>query len=132
MTCVAFDGKMLCADGLEVYGDNVMKRDSKKIIKVGEDLVGIAGVSTECEEFLVWYRGDKDPGQFPIEKKKVGTEEGFEALVITPAGAFLYVDSPHPVPVDAPFAIGSGGEVALGAMLAGKTKRPLGSARFIR
>ena len=53
-----------------------------------------------------------------------GPDDSFTVLVVSENGAYLYCDSVHPVPIGhINWAIGSGQEYALGAMVAGASAK---------
>lgn len=74
-------------------------------------IVGSCGAAGDCAAFAKWMNDPKG-------KLKVGWE--FGGLVMDSEGhVHLYGQDLHPVRCDLPIAVGSGGDIAVGAMLAG-------------
>lgn len=90
-----------------------------KIFKIGDSIVGVAGeVALTCA-FLSWFRRECPAG----EMMGVDDEEaGFGALVLNSRGLFYYSNCCDPDRIHDPFyAIGSGGNAAIAAMMCGKS-----------
>lgn len=107
----------IAANRKEMAGDRKVTDDdthfpSKKIYRVGEAIVGAAGTGPAISKFLKWLRkGDLDT------KPKFDKDDELAALVLTPAGLFVYGADLEPEEVDAPFyAVGSGKQSALASM----------------
>lgn len=137
MTTIATDGKSIASDGRMTLGCRVIREDDEKIFKVfsertGETLlVGIAGYVCFTEEILEYIKDTyQGQGVFLRTNNLVLTQEhedapevvGTEALILTEGGKVFHLNHGHPpLEISKVFAIGSGGDVAIGAMLAGKS-----------
>jgi len=119
MTTIATDGKTIAADGLATRNGNVMVRDRAKIKVergVQDAIYAMAGPSGMTDRIIKWHRAGADPKEVP----PVGADEGWSLLIITPDGCFAAGSgAPYPCQVNLPFAIGSGADLALGAMEVG-------------
>lgn len=74
-------------------------------------IVGCSGTITTARAYVKWLN---EGGDMPVK------EERFHALVLSPDGtAQIHGDDARPDNVDIPAAIGSGFQLALGAMLSG-------------
>jgi hypothetical protein len=114
VTTIACDGKSMAGDGLAARGSLITAFNSEKVVRLDDGrIVGTAGNKADCYKFRAWLR---DGG--PIPKFK-----DFAALVLQSDGRLSYHTEDYPAgsPTEAPNAIGTGQEIAIGAMLAGKT-----------
>lgn len=119
MTVIAFDGRTLAADRRCTRGGTVYA--TRKIHRVGNLLIGLSGGSDFCVAFLEWFKAGRPCDAFPDTQKH---DDYACALVIEGGKAFTYDRTPYPVEMLEPIcAIGSGREVALGAMTAGASAR---------
>jgi hypothetical protein len=119
MTTVAFDGKTLAADNMMVArgGIPIVRTKIYKTTKNSKwKAVGAAGNSYCIVPVVDYIRGvsKKVPEQFP-------EEEGTILLIDKNNKPWMMNGKQVPIEVCVPFAIGSGGDYALGAMAAGKT-----------
>ncbi len=123
MTTIAFDGRILAADSQATAG-NIKTFDAVKvrIVEIAQEgshkgekhYVACCGDMASARAFCDWYR-DQAGSVYPK------LEEDFHALAIAPHGIAEYWDRlPYGVAAHAPVAIGSGKQIALGAMAAGK------------
>ncbi|UTC28589.1 hypothetical protein MARCHEWKA_00760 [Brevundimonas phage vB_BpoS-Marchewka] len=113
MTTIAFKDGVLAADSLVTSGG---QRDgfSQKIWRHRRVLIGGAGCTAICHRFCEWVRGGMR-GKCPVEGSN--NANGF---VITPDGTMVVWGSQGPwVNTTGVVAFGSGGDLAMGAMLAG-------------
>lgn len=119
MTVIAWDGKTLAADKLMDH--NGMRRTTRKVHRSGGCLVGLAGSSTLCREFLDWFGKGALLESFPSALR--AEDASMCALVITPARQILlYLDGPMPIEIcDPTYAIGSGGDCAMAALHMGRS-----------
>lgn len=125
MTCIATDGKTIAADGRSCMGDLIMTDEAEKLVR-GTDgsVIGCAGDRGACALVREWFAKGADTETIP--KLHPSEEDGgpFTALILRPDGKVEGLDQ-HFVfmPRSAPAAIGTGGEIALGALLSGKTPK---------
>jgi len=120
MTTIATDGKTIAADGMIHRGGTAMVRNGKKIVVHTKDnppaIYGLAGASGMHAALIAWHRRGADPKDVP----PIGSESGWALIVVTAEGCFTAGDQmPYLCPVDTPFAVGSGSDLAIGAMDAG-------------
>lgn len=116
MTTIAWDGKTLVADRRVSYG-TLSDASMTKIAKTKRGLCGASGTSATCAAFRRWFMaGEKgNPTMF----KEAEDANGF---IIRKNGARFMYDKYGWYEVDpGPFAIGTGWEVAMGAMSNGAT-----------
>lgn len=128
MTTIAFDGRYLAADTYVWQGDSVTAEVAK--IKIGaiggakglrEYVVASCGHPAALHQFI----RDYNSVDYPM-RPEMPTGEGtrFDAIVIFRDGEILFYDEVYRYPDEAtPFsgtiALGSGGDFAKGAMVAG-------------
>lgn len=116
MTTIATDGETIAADSL-ISCMGTLLAFNKKLHRCSDGRIfGCTGLATHIIQFSNWMlAGCPDDGK-PILR------EEFAALVLNPDGSVDYMDQElTPVPYAVPAAVGSGGAIALGAMLAGAT-----------
>jgi ATP-dependent protease HslVU (ClpYQ) peptidase subunit len=96
-----------------VTGDGLIHCNTRKIARATNgDIIGVAGSAFDLGAFLAWYNSDRSEPLQMWEKS--------EALVLTTDGkVFCYNDTGRFFEHETPAALGSGGAVAYGAMLAG-------------
>jgi hypothetical protein len=115
MTTVATDGKAMAADGMSgTETGRVLTLQRNKLTRLPDgSIFGAAGRNSDRQKVVTWLQegeGDKLPR----------LSDEFAGLRLMPGGEVLYYDPDLlPTTIDAPAAIGSGGELAVGAMLAG-------------
>lgn len=118
MTVIAWDGKVLAADRRRTVNGTPMP--ATKIFKIKSPdgrlfLVGCAGDSFDCGQFVRWMR--------TANENDKPTTTSLSALVIDEKARAWYLSEKllyHRVSVRC-WAIGSGADYALGAMAAGRT-----------
>jgi len=109
MSTVAWDGKNISADKQVTAGTLKFSVGTKlRLISDGR-VCGGTGTYTDLDLFVEWVE----------HGKAFEPDDDFEALVVSKDGAHLYDVRLRPIPVQAPFAIGSGSDFAIGAMAAG-------------
>jgi hypothetical protein len=124
MTVIAWHGatKTLAADRMASNGNTAFA--TKKLFEVDGHFMGLAGDGAGIGAFVEWFESGADPAGFPSTLSNGNTDSGVtvSALVVDPEGNLcLYESSPYPMAVlDENFAIGSGAEIALTAMMMGK------------
>ena len=110
MTVIATDGESMAGDSLTTAGNQVVAFRQKVFKFADGRIAGACGDTTECRKLMRWLEHGGD-------KPDVG--DAF-ALVLSPDGTAEYWDKElEPLPYIVPMAIGSGGDLAIGAMLAG-------------
>lgn len=113
MTTIAADARkgLMACDSMTSTGDSWWP--STKVHRVADALIGGAGEAASIRQFASWYAdGQRSP------KPKIG--DNFCALVLSREGLFYWASNLVPEPIERGFhAIGSGGNAALGALLAG-------------
>lgn len=118
MTTVAFDGKTMAADaGMVMNGVKIPYRRKMRRLKKG-GLAGFCGTLAGGQLLLDWLDAGKldVPFETPdeCEADVLWVKKNGEVWLTDTDGVLMHMD-PGPV------AIGSGGPIALGAMLAGAT-----------
>lgn len=114
MTTIATDGKSMAGDGMSSRDSLITAVRSVKVERLSDGrIVGAAGDKPDCARFRKWLC---DGGQAPKFKD-------FAALVLHPDGSLVYHTESDisGTATEAPNAIGSGAEIAIGAMEAGAT-----------
>ena len=118
MTCIAYRDGVMVADTEMSIG--YVKSRCVKIAKKNGHLIGLSG--SECPPLATFVSafGKKDE-----EARKTLKDFKFTGLIVTPKGEIQLWDSSLTFePLTTPFyAIGSGGEVAIGAMEMGASAR---------
>jgi len=120
MSTVATDGLTMASDSRITDDGGAMDQlNYPKIKKFKDSIGGFAGDLESGVLFFSWMeRGEPDdPAQKPTLE-----DDDFIALVLRKSGVYWYGSKliPGGIPSGTPAAIGSGGDVAMGAMLAGK------------
>lgn len=118
MTTIAFDGLSLAGDRA-AFADNIRLFDTVKVWRRDDGaLIGCCGATTVCARFTRWFMGGEE-GASPVTDT-----EDFNAIIVRPNLTVEFHDRFGWSPVESfPVAIGSGREVALGAMDAGLSAR---------
>lgn len=126
MTTVAFDGKLLAADGLCTMGNTIQGRNTQKVFPVlinwgGEQMPALFAGAGSME--MVWIIKEYLERENLLDPEcRVGMEKGeFEGILVLADGrAFMLEDTLTPFPAEVPAAIGSGAVFAQTAMTLGK------------
>lgn len=114
MTTIATDGKSMAGDS-RGCANNVIRCDNEqKLYRLTDGrIIGFCGTAGAARDYIAWLE-DAAGG----DKPKI--EDDFSALVLTPEGVVqVHCNCALPDNTDLPVTIGSGGAIALGAMLAG-------------
>lgn len=141
MTTIATDGKTMAADGRMTAGSHIVKEDTDKMFEVsvihpggqGTDklIVGFAGsiayfddVMDFIKEVYVPEHGIFSNARFLLEPEDNETEfhtpDDTAALVLLPNGTVWLASYGEPMlRMNKTYAVGSGADYAMGAMLAG-------------
>lgn len=118
MTTVAFDGKTMAADTAMVV-DGKKYRYSGKIKRLSNGcLAGFAGTISTGQVLMEWLVAAD-----PKKKLEFTDEEDAEVILVTPTGDIMFCDRNGGMiwSDDKRVAIGTGGDIAFGALLAGAT-----------
>jgi ATP-dependent protease HslVU (ClpYQ) peptidase subunit len=122
MTVIAFDGKTLAADRQATEGG--LRHITTKIKRINKGkfkgyLMAGAGCTSQANQMMSWFELGAEPDAFP---KYQDTEDlSAQLLVISPAKEIFRFDF-NPIPsvfYDEIYAMGSGRDVAMGAMVMG-------------
>jgi ATP-dependent protease HslVU (ClpYQ) peptidase subunit len=116
VTTIATDGHWMAGDGQAEAGGTVLATSRCKVVRLSDgSLFGSAGRSIDGAAVAKWL----------VERgKPPKVEVGWCALRVYPGGRVEYLTQDlEPVSIDLPAAIGSGMDLALGAMLAGATPK---------
>lgn len=119
MTTVACDGHWMAADGLATTEGGVkVEFNAVKVFRLGDgSIIGYAGQ---------YHAGEALRAFLEEKTKEVEACGEWDALRLMPDGSGLYYCNHHPTigaPCSWPAVLGSGGNIALGAMLAGRTPK---------
>ncbi len=112
MTTIACDGRSMAGDGRGCANDSIRTENEVKVLRLRDGrLAGYSGSASSGKTFIAWLN---DGGEMPK------LDKGFHVLTLAPNGtATVYYDDGTSDPADLPAVLGSGGNIALGAMLAG-------------
>jgi ATP-dependent protease HslVU (ClpYQ) peptidase subunit len=111
MTTVAFDGEYLAADGRMSAGGNLIKDDTIKAFTHDEKLIAAAGNWSDVESFFKFIRTGEKPQE---------DAESLVGWVIDASGIVKEYDEKYcAVVIPYPCAMGTGADIAWGAMAAG-------------
>lgn len=117
MTTIATDGKSMAGDSLGCASNKRQCLTEVKVRRLDDGrIVGFSGTASTARAYIDWLNGGP-----PVENNK---EDSFHLLILALDGTatILYPEGTSD-PVDLPAALGSGGDIALGAMLAGKSPK---------
>lgn len=113
MTTIAANRKEMAADSKVTESESGTSYHARKLFRFGDVIVGVAGGNEGTLRFLDWIKeGDPD-----LEHPKFPKGCSWSALVLTPAGLFLYWDDCLPDEIVSDhYAIGSGAQSAMAAL----------------
>lgn len=114
MTTIATDGKSMAGDGVRLHFDTIITTNARKVCRMQDGrIVGTAGDVAFGLAMVEWLGSDEAKPDLPSGSE--GT-----ILILHPGGSASVIDKHgKEIPVMLPCAIGSGADIALGAMLAG-------------
>ena len=122
MTTIATDGRTIAWDGrIVTQWGLVLMRDAEKVRIVNGSVYGISGGYAVFDALIRWYADDKhDPAKMPPSP-----EDEPWVLLVCDGGRWVTLSRPMPYPqqVPLPYAIGAGGDMAIGAMEQGGSPR---------
>ena len=122
MTTIALDANgFIAADSLTTFGNERGRNAQTKIVRYGDVLYAFAGLTTAKHALARWHSEGADPDKQP--KFGENPDHEWTMLVIRASSPVLYyhAGSAYGMEIEPPFAIGSGGNFALGAMWAGSS-----------
>lgn len=114
MTTIAIKDGIIAADSLTTFGNERGLRPTKKIAVGKKAVYAVSGVGGMLDVLVDWHEAGADPRNMPV----VGSGERWTLLVARRhcSPCLFNSEAPYPQWVDTPFAMGSGGDYALGAM----------------
>ena len=116
MTVIATDGKSMAGDSYTTAHAQLL-RTARKVHRLKDGrIAGACGTTTDCLALIRWLNDGGD-------KPSLGDD--VVALILNPDGSVDWMDCKFEMVKGnmVPYAIGSGGDLALGAMLAGKSPK---------
>ena len=116
MTTIATDGQSMAGDGQSQANGTVVNHVRAKVLKLATgSIVGGCGCMYELGVWASWLEGGK-VGDCPIQSEEFG------GLILNPDGSVFMVDHRgRESSVEVPCAVGTGMDLAIGAMMAGAT-----------
>ena len=126
MTTIAYKNGYLAFDGRLVSGGSVVTDSNIKGIKTKDYLIAAAGHAGLCDAFLEWGQNDFKQTLTPKCENSLVAEADFTGIKIDKDGhVVIYDENFFPITVGTieQYAIGSGGELAMGAMAMGATAK---------
>jgi hypothetical protein len=116
MTTIATDGKSMAGDGISQSCGTISRLASQKVWRLRDGtLLGSVGKAAWAKQYREWYEAgcEGDPPESGDDSSAI--------LLLKPDGQLLMVsgDDGIQLPVETPWAIGSGMDLAIGAMEAG-------------
>jgi hypothetical protein len=119
MTVVAWDGEWLAADKMTSFGGH--HATTTKVRSINGALVAGCGLTALVQEMIAWLAAGADPATFPQAQRD--DDKNASVLVVPKSGPILqYEHTPYPLVIENRFwAIGSGRDYAMMAMLLGKS-----------
>lgn len=117
MTTIAANRREMAADQKVTDNDRTFR--ARKIRRIGTAIVGAAGTGPATNKFFAWLAsGAQD------DPPKMAKDDELDAIVLTPAGLFVYgTDCTAEEILDDFYAVGSGAQAALAAMHLGHDPR---------
>lgn len=122
ITTIAYDGKTVAADGRCTSDSRLLTDKLSKIRDTGEEIVAVAGTQHTAFAWLDDYCSGLCPDPQPDDE---AGENSFSVVIVNRKSkrAYLSYNGHPPMEVDIPCAIGSGGDIAMGAMLCGRSAK---------
>lgn len=129
MTTIVFADNELSGDGRCTIGDTILSDEIVKVYNINNRLVGFAGRYASGLKFLEWFEGFDNAHEVQQQVPFVSVnipelmeDEDFTGIVAYPEGyVMLFEGGKAFYEVQAPYVIGSGSDVALGALDQGAT-----------
>jgi len=118
MTTIAWTGEEVAADTRGTVGQLVQQSPTIKLIKRKGVIYCLTGDFAQCLAVVDWLSSGADIEEAPA----FIDEPGFDILAIeNSVTGNIFSNSYHPYPVEPPVTLGTGHEIALGAIMAGAT-----------
>lgn len=116
MTTIAIDGTHIAADGLKIWGGEVMGLSHEKVRREWNGIYAMTGTAPYFDPLVKWHQSGADPEKAP----KCSDDNSWALLFIDRLGSVTKYSSScaYPEVFPTPIALGAGGEMATGAMLA--------------
>lgn len=116
MTTIATDGQSMAADGqVSDHCGTIVDHARPKVHRLADGrIAGAAGSSFDAVSWIEWLDSGKN-GNCPIQ------DESFTGLILSTSGVLWVDHKGREIATPAPIAIGSGQDVAIGAMMHGAT-----------
>lgn len=129
MTTIVFANNELSGDGRCTIGDTILSDNVVKVYNINNRLIGFAGRYASGLKFLEWFEGFDNANEVQQQVPFVSVnipelmeDEDFTGIVAYPEGyVMLFEGGKAFYEVKAPYAIGSGSDIALGALDQGAT-----------
>ena len=116
MTTIAWDGMTVASDSQSTEGEIRGLHPCKKLIKYKGNIYAFAGTISSCKEVIRWLKRGGKKTDVPEM-----ADMDFAVLQFKDGKCFLYCADFSPSQILPPYTMGTGKEVALGAILAGVT-----------
>ena len=119
MTTIVWDGKTVAADGMGVWGGTCYRTQKLRLVQRAPGdfwVFGLSGDAPHCQALFEYWEGLRSEAPIPTP------ETGINALCVELASGKCWFASDQRLvwtPVSGNFAIGSGAEYALGALMVG-------------
>lgn len=125
MTCIATDGKRMAADSRMCTGQMIVSDEMEKMFHAPDgSVVGISGDMGALPLLKKWFEEGCDLDSYPSVKRQDPDEPAFDALVLRPDGTVEFLGETFTFTRYAvPAAIGSGSELAIAAMMCGRSPK---------
>ena len=118
MTTIAFRDGVMATDSLVTDGSNIYRGTTKKIYRIGDSLLSMCGNLGLFDVMVDWVSRGMPLGDLP----NVGNESDFAAMLVSRDRLVGFTEKFRIQEHTAEFhAMGSGNEIALGAMAMGAT-----------
>lgn len=118
-TIIASREGMACDS--QCSGDGMANCSVQKVWRIGDGLVGVVGAYSLAVMFIRHLKAWEETGEWPEHKPDM---EGVAALMLSPDGIYRFDQSAYPWKIeDKAYALGTGGQAALGAFYAGASLR---------
>ena len=115
MTTIATDGLTIAGDGARFRNEVLVASSARKVHRLSDgSLLGCSGESPDCVAFREWIEAG-------LSSRRPKANSLSALHLLTDGSLFYYSERGPGVPAEAPATLGTGAELAMGAMLAGAT-----------